>query len=265
VSKRHFCFWQQICFTKLELIITNLTTSRQRTLPMKTVHQKTVNSLRALLATLLLFTTLVATAQPDYHAGKVPAKGYWKLQTDYATRNTIIRFFNDRDEPVYQETIMGKYIKLTKRNIRLFDEMLNRVVNSELLASQVKAYDLVATNDFSYSSASANYKLEETPAMFIPEDNKGFMANPWITKVGKLRVNFANPGQKKVQIELTDEMSEVIYYSESSHLTTYVRYLDTRHLSSGKYRLQLKSPDRTLTYWVKINKPYHEYELTAAK
>lgn len=235
---------------------------------MKTVHQNAAHSFRALLAMLFLFTALVATAQPDYHSGADQSKGYWKIQTDYATRNTVIRFFNARNEPIYQETLMGKYVKLTKRNMRLFDEMLNRMVNSELLASQVKSYDLVASNDFSYSSASSSnrYAPEEKPSEeFVPIENRLFMANPWVTNTAKLRVNFANPEQKKVLIELTDEESQTVYYNESSHLAGYNRYFDIRHLTSGKYRLKLKSPDQTLNYLVTINKPYHDYTLKAIK
>jgi hypothetical protein len=234
---------------------------------MKTVHLKNIHLFRSLLALFLLFTTLVVSAQPDYQPGPNSGKGYWKIQTDYATRNTVIRFFNANNDPVYQETLKGKYVKLTKRNMRLFDEMLNRVVNNELLASQVKAYDLVASNgnDFNYSSASTSYVPDEIPTVFTMGNTKGFLANPLITNAGKLRVNFANPDQKKVLVELTDEMSQTVYYTEWTHLAGYNRYFDTRHLGSGKYRLLLKSPDRTLTYWVTINKPYHQYELKAAK
>ncbi|GAB3936484.1 DUF3244 domain-containing protein [Larkinella terrae] len=235
---------------------------------MKTVHQIADHSLRALLVIVLLFTTLVATAQPDFRSGNDQGKGYWKIQTDYATRNTVIRFFNARSEPIYQETIRGKYVKLTKRNMRLFDEMLNRMVNSELLASQVKSYDLLATNDFRYSSVSSSNRFvpSEKPAEeFVPIENRLFMANPFISESAKLRVSFANPEQKKVQIELTDDESTTVYYNESSYLAGYNRYFDIRHLSSGKYHLKLKSPDQTLNYLMTINKPYQEYSLKAIK
>ncbi|GAB3899104.1 hypothetical protein GCM10028803_19640 [Larkinella knui] len=234
---------------------------------MKTVQEKTARLFRTLLVLLLLFTTLVGRAQPDYRAETNPGKGYWKIQTDYATRNTVIRFFNARHEAVYQETLRGKYVKLTKRNVRLFDEMLNRVVNSELLASQVKAYDLVATTDGRYTgtATSTSYVPEEVPAVFTPIENREFLANPFVNELGRLRINFANPDQKKVLIEITDDVSQTVYYTEWTHVAGYSRYFDTRHLISGKYRLLLKSPDKTLAYWLTINKPYHEYELKAAK
>jgi hypothetical protein len=142
------------------------------------------------------------------------------------------------------------------------------MVNSELLASQVKSYDLLASNDFQYSSAhsSNRYVPDEKPSEeFVPVENRLFIANPWVTNTAKLRVNFANPKAKKVQIELTDEESNVVYYNESSYLAGYNRYFDIRHLNSGKYRLKLKSPDETLNYLVTINKPYHEYTLKSIK
>ncbi|RCR67795.1 hypothetical protein [Larkinella punicea] len=232
---------------------------------MKTVQEKTAYRFKTLLVLLLLFSTLVGYAQPDYHSGPDVDKGYWKIQTDYGTRNTVIRFFNARNEPVYQETLRGQYVKLTKRNIRLFDEMLDRVVNNHLLASQVRSSELLASNDVGYSKVSAVYAYEETPPSVVPEFNSKFLVNPLVNSYGKLRINYANPDRKQVIIELTDESTNVIHYRELNRQAGYNRYFDVTHLLSGKYRLQVKGAGETMNYWLTIDKPDQRYELKAEK
>ncbi len=231
---------------------------------MKTVQEKNANRFKTLLVLLLLFSTLVGSAQPDYHSGSDVTKGYWKIQTDYNTRSTVIRFFNARQEPVYQETLRGQYVKLTKRNIRLFDEMLDRVVNNQLLASQVRSSDLLASNDAGLSKTSRVYAYEETSSV-VPEFNAKFLVNPLVNSYGKLRINFANPDRKQVIIELTDESTNLIHYRELNRQAGYNRYFDVTHLLSGKYRLQVKGAGETKNYWLTIDKPYHRYELKAEK
>jgi hypothetical protein len=232
---------------------------------MKTVETQITKTVGSLLAIALLFTSLLATAQPDYRSEKEPGKGYWKIQTDYDTRSTVIRFFNARNEPIYQETLLGKYVKLTKRNIRLFDETLDRVVNSQLLASQVKSHDLMASSDVRFASTVKNYAPEETSSEMKPEESKTFMVHTLVNPIGKLRVNFVNPNQKLVGIELTDESARTIYYNELNHLAAYNRNFDISHMMTGSYRLQVKGAGQTNEYLLTIDKSNHHYELKPAK
>jgi hypothetical protein len=166
---------------------------------MKTVQEKTAYRFKALLVLLLLFSTIVGRAQPDYRSESDAEKGYWKIQTDYGTRNTVIRFFNARHETMYQETLRGQYVKLTKRNIRLFDEMLDRVVNNHLLAWQVRSSELLVSNESVLSKTSQVYAYEETPSV-VPEFNAKFLVNPMVNSYGKLRINYVNPDRKQAII-----------------------------------------------------------------
>ncbi|MFD1143271.1 hypothetical protein ACFQ4C_19240 [Larkinella insperata] len=232
---------------------------------MKTLSKQFTKTVGGLLTALFFLASLSVSAQSENQPGTKAAKGYWKIQTDYASRSTVVRFFNDRNEPVYQETLPGKYVKLTKRNIRLFDEMLDRVVNSQLLASQVRSSELLASNDVRFTRTTPRYELEETSSMRLSEANKTFLVKPWINSLGKLRVHFANPEQKLVSIELTDETARTVYFNDLSRLEGYNRYLDVTQMLSGKYRLQVKKAGEKMVYWLTIDKPNRQYALKFAE
>ncbi|MGA0555201.1 hypothetical protein ACO2Q8_01010 [Larkinella sp. VNQ87] len=231
---------------------------------MKTQCSQLTQLVSGLLFVLLLFTNRLALAQTDDLASGTTDKGYWKLQTDYATRSTVIQFFNAHNEPVYQETLPGKYVKLTKRNMRLFDEMLDRMVNSHLLASQVKSYDLLASSETGFSKTSPMYRFSDPSSSVLPATNKRLTVNPLVNPFGKLRINFANPEQKRIAIELTDELSKIVFYSETSRLEGYNRYLNISNLLSGTYRLQLTGAGSRVAYWLTIDRPNRQYALKPA-
>ncbi|GAB3270238.1 hypothetical protein GCM10027347_40800 [Larkinella harenae] len=219
------------------------------------------------LAFALMLTSLLANAQTHSFSGKTDAKGYWKIQTNYASRSTVVRFFNIQDEPIYQETLPGKYVKLNKRTIRLFDQMLDRVVNQQLLASQVKAHDLLASNDsrFVNAASTTDYAPEEVSSLAIPEAGKAFRVSPMINSMGKLRVSFLNPNEKIINIELMDEEERTIYYNELSQRTGYKRDFDVTHMANGRYRLQLRGAGETHTYWLTVDKNSHQFDLKPIK
>lgn len=232
---------------------------------MKTLPKQLIRTASSLLTALLLFTSLSVRAQSEYYSGNHLDKGFWKIQTDYTTRNTVIRFFNARNEPIYQETLHGKYVKLTKKNIRLFDQMLDRVVNNQLLVSQVKSYDLLASSDLRFISTAKNHVPEDVSSVSLPEAQKTFQANPLINSLGKLRVNFINPDQKRINIELTDEDIRTVFYNEYSQVAGYNRYFDVSHMRSGRYRLQLKGAGQTYAYWLTIDNSGHQLDLKPAR
>jgi hypothetical protein len=82
-----------------------------------------------------------ATAQPVAYVSSPQAyveadKGYWQVHTDPNSRNTVVQFFDGANNLLYQESMARKYIKLTKRNVRLFDELLAKLMARELLSEK---------------------------------------------------------------------------------------------------------------------------------
>jgi hypothetical protein len=74
-----------------------------------------------------------------YHPAK---KGYWRLRTDYAKRFTLIEIFTWDKKLVYQERLPGKYLKLSLRNTQFLDQLCDRLLENQLIASQVKSLPL---------------------------------------------------------------------------------------------------------------------------
>lgn len=94
--------------------------------------------LRSLLLYSLLLTETKVTGQPDPYnqpASTDSTQCYWRLYTDYATRMTRVSFYTSRHELLYQEKIKDRYIKLSKRTIRQFDDLLTRLVNRNLVGN----------------------------------------------------------------------------------------------------------------------------------
>ncbi|TGE20978.1 hypothetical protein [Hymenobacter metallicola] len=65
------------------------------------------------LGTLLVFLTLAPLAQAQTQPTGL---GYWNVETNLTTRDyTIVRFYNDQDQLVYEETLLNVYLDLGRR------------------------------------------------------------------------------------------------------------------------------------------------------
>lgn len=77
---------------------------------------KTFSACRPLLTSLLVLATLTATAGPR-PSKAVPTNGYWNLETNLTTRNhTIVRFYNNLNQLVYEERLDNLCLDLSKGN-----------------------------------------------------------------------------------------------------------------------------------------------------
>lgn len=215
---------------------------------------------------LLVFGLLIirssAFAQSDTHYA-YPAdssNGYWRLHTDYASRSTVIRFFDANRQLIYQETLRGRYVKLKKRNTRLFDLTLHRLINNQLLSSQVKSHELLAGNDRMPISAFIRpTALPDEPAP-ATDVTRTFAANPTVTSAGKLKVVFINPAQDRILISLIDDAHRGVY-KELSTLPSYKRLVDITQLPEGTFTFAIEAPQRKYKYRLTIGPDKGPYYL----
>ncbi|PJJ60958.1 hypothetical protein [Hymenobacter chitinivorans] len=70
------------------------------------------------LFTFNLFFLLLAVPAPAQTRAALPAlPGYWNLETNLVTRDyTIVRFYNDRQELLYEERLTGLCLDLSRGN-----------------------------------------------------------------------------------------------------------------------------------------------------
>ncbi|MFC5407914.1 hypothetical protein ACFPMF_01240 [Larkinella bovis] len=240
---------------------------------MKTVSPFTQGRFCFMLFAGLLLAGFSAHSQPDYYTKTDSSQAYWKVQTDFTSQQTVIRFFNRHREPIYQETLAGRYVKLTDRNIRLFDEMLHRLLTNQLLSAEVRSHDLLASGSvLPYYVASAPLSTPVTPVAtsYIRTSTKeSFETNPLrsdvgISNTGKLRLLVMNLLEKPVLVTLIDDAGRHIFKEKETQLS-YNRTLNLTQLPAGKFRLDISGSQRDYAYRVIIGENPRTYEIRAIR
>jgi hypothetical protein len=67
---------------------------------------------------------------------------HWRVHTDPNSLTTTVHFFDADQHLIYQESLPGKYFKLTEKNARKLDRILAQKLSQELIASSVKLSEL---------------------------------------------------------------------------------------------------------------------------
>ncbi|MBO9613452.1 MAG: hypothetical protein J7619_12190 [Dyadobacter sp.] len=179
----------------------------------------------------------VANTQPYVESDK----GYWQVHTDPNSRNTVVQFFDGDNQLLYQESMARKYVKLTKRNVKLFDDLLAKLMARELLSEKVKSYDIVADSRTDYRSMSE-------PEWSAPSVNlKTATSNVYVVQKGKMKVILKNPAQEKYDIRIVDSELRTIYHEQVKE-PSYGRWFDVSKLGAGIYSVHIASPRKKLNY-----------------
>lgn len=204
--------------------------------------------LALLLAPALWLASFVPTAGQSA-AGQLAAgqsyvesdKGYWQVHTDPNSRNTVVQFFDGSNQLLYQESMARKYVKLSRRNVRLFDDLLAKLMARELLSEKVKAYDIVADSRTDYRGASE-------PEWAAPSVNmKTAVSNVYVVQNGKMKVILKNPAQESYDIRIVDGELRTIYREQVKD-PSYGRWFDVSKLGAGTYSVHIASPRKKLNY-----------------
>lgn len=186
-----------------------------------------------------------------------PAKGYWQVHTDPNTRSTVVQFFDGSNQLLYQESMSRKYIKLSRRNVRVFDELLARLMDRELLSSKVKSYDLVADSRTEFRSAAP------VEAPVGGANVKTAVSNIYVVREGKMKIILKNPAEERYDIRIMDTNMRTVYYESMNH-AAYGRWFDMSRLEQGTYSIHITSPRKKLNYKLTVD-DYQGYKLEDVK
>jgi len=202
--------------------------------------------------------SVAQTAVPQTASAYVESdKGYWQVHTDPNARNTVVQFYDGNNQLLYQESMARKYVKLTKRNVRLFDDLLAKLMARELLSEKVKAYDIMADSRTDYRSMSE-------PGWSAPTVNmKTATSNVYVVQKGKMKVILKNPAQDNYDIRIIDSELRTIYH-EQVRQPTYGRWFDMSKLGEGIYSVHISGPRKKLNYKLVID-DYFGYRLEDLK
>ena len=188
----------------------------------------------------------------NQHTRPDSSKGYWKLHTDYNTRMTHVRFYSSQNELLYQEKIKDRYIKLTKRTIRQFDNLLNRLVARNLVVGRVKSYDILVSNQWNAIPQPASSRLEES-SMPAPVASSLPTIDLQVVSNTQVRLSYLNPASKQLLITIANESYEY-FYKRKSTLKEYAGLLNISHLPSGTYRFEVDGGKKVAQYQLTIDR-----------
>jgi hypothetical protein len=205
-------------------------------------------SILTLAFTLLQAVNLSLRAQGHYSKDE-PDQGYWQVYTDYKTGNTAIQFFNAAQQLIYKETLSRKYVKLTKRNIKRFDNLLAKLTAGNVLNTSVKTYDLVADSRSALRGVS-----RPTATMAAPTNaHQTTESNVYVVRaVGRLRIILKNPYQEHFNVSILDDDRRTIHYERVDE-ADYSRWFDMSNLSAGVYKVNIASARMQLNYKLTID------------
>jgi|GEM_PF-1796476 len=225
-----------------------------------------------LLALITLAGYLPANAQNQSYfsatdSSRTDSTGaYWKLRTDYKTRLTNIQFFSAQHQLIYEEKLPGRYVRLTRRNVRLFDELLDRLANRRLLDAQVDSRTLLASNSMNFTQSSIRQETSTAlEGSARHSEDQLFTANSVVTDLGKMVIYCTNPTKVPLYVSLTDDMQQMDYYHERSKDIDYTRYFDINQLPIGTYRLQIKHPKHTVSFILTVKPKGERYSMRELK
>lgn len=206
--------------------------------------------LACLLAPPLFALPLLAQGQTnadDQTALTDSARGYWRVKTDYHSRATRVSFFTAQHELLYQEKIPDRYVKLTKRTVRQFDELLAKLADRHLVADQVKSYDLIASNRW-VAPPQPMLAATNEPERTMPSASTDQLSVNLLTIPGKkLRLTYQNSTGQPLLITITNA-SFHRFYLEKSRLQWEDKVFNLSHLASGSYRFEVENGPQKVKY-----------------
>ncbi len=195
--------------------------------------------LRGLLALFLLQTQL-SLAQVGESAGKqiqraTVDQGYWQLKTLASTQTTQVQFFGPTHQLLYEERMPGRWVNLTRKNQKQFDQLLDQLVSNQLLTTRIKTAPL---------PESADEPIPADPAQVATAQSIRATTN----SSGELFLAIDNPAYAAINVSVMDGDQPV--YNESASKGQYRRKLDLSAIDGRDCRLLVRLANRLVVYRV---------------
>jgi hypothetical protein len=163
-----------------------------------------------------------------------------------AGRRTSVRFYDAQHRLFYEEFLPGRWIRLTRRNRRQLDVLLDQLLSNQLLAPRLKTTTLYPDR------LEPRPPLVRTPARrtisgTLPSST--LTTHAYFNAEGKLWVKVDNPGYERYVIEMIDSRGRVLYQEFTNH-DRYRRRMDVAGLGSEPHRLVIRGLGPPAVYQV---------------
>ncbi len=197
---------------------------------------------RSLLAICLLQAQL-GLAQVGESAGNQLQRvsvdrGYWRLNTLASTQTTQVQFFSPAHQLLYEERMPGRWVNLTRKNQKQFDQLLDQLVSNQLLATRIKTTPLLESAD------------ELIPADPVPVATAQSIRATTNSR-GELFLAIDNPAYAAINVSVMDR--DQALYEESASKGQYRRKLDVSAVDGDACRLLVRLNNQLVVY--RISRP----------
>ncbi|GAB3915956.1 hypothetical protein GCM10028804_01500 [Larkinella terrae] len=211
--------------------------------------QQRMNFRKLTMCVYTLLTACSAFAQTDAYYQSY----HWQLHTDAVSQQTVVAFYDNHNRIIYQETLPGKHIRLTRKNVRRLDQTSRLLANKQLVTSTIQPDRILAQ--------APDSQMLEVPERFsllgtaVPDSAfAGFRATVVPTPGDRIALYYTQPDENLVSIMLLDPTGNAVYQEIISHLK-YKRYLDLGNLGYGEFRLILSNSQYRYSYRLGVHYP----------
>jgi hypothetical protein len=175
------------------------------------------------------------------------SRGYWRIKTMATTRSTIVQFFGASNQLLYEEILSQKWVKLSRKNQKQFDQLLAQLVANQLLTARIKT-EVLPSSPIESVPLKALVKSNPTPT--TASTSTSYQVNAYVSQSGKLYLVVNNPEQLRYKIAVVDGQNRSLY-EEFTNNNQYRRKLDLSALSDNSCQLVVQIDNKPVVYSIK--------------
>jgi hypothetical protein len=181
---------------------------------------------------------------PEIAAGTDPDRGYWRLKTQAATRSTLVQFFGLNKQLLYEEILPEKWVKLSRKNQKQFDQLLAQLLANQLLADRIKTEPMPPTP---VEPVPPQVTLRSNTSHYYSSTMAAYRVHAYVNPTGKLYLIVDNPDRLRYKILVSDQNNREVYEEFTNH-NKYMRKLDLSALPYDSYQLLVQIDNKPFIY-----------------
>ncbi|GAB4050317.1 hypothetical protein GCM10028810_44270 [Spirosoma litoris] len=185
------------------------------------------------------------------------SRGYWQLTTQASTRSTIVQFFGPDRHLLYEEIMPEKWVKLSRKNQKQFDQLLAKLVANQLLTDRIKTEALPPTPA---EPKMPNVSVKTNASSYANSTVNSYLVHAYINQTGKLYLIVDNPDRYRYMVKVIDQGGQSLYEEFTNH-DRYRRRLDLSSLPNDAYQVVVQINNKPFVYKLKRHANRMAYSL----
>ncbi|GAB4038381.1 hypothetical protein [Spirosoma jeollabukense] len=206
---------------------------------------------------MLLLHTHTVQAQIDQTIQPDSTRGYWRLNTQAATRSTLVQFFGPNHQLLYVENLPEKWVKLSRKNQKQFDQLLAQLLANQLVMSRIKTETLPPTPEL---PAPTHVSVNASSPQNLPSTVASYRVHAYVNPAGKLYLIVDNPDHLRYKIWVADQKDRTLYEEFTNH-DQYRRRLDLSALPTDSYQVTVQIDNKPFTYKIRRQEASFAYSI----